>query len=106
MIKIRTGNIAVIFVSRRGRGDPEGYARAAAEMEAEVVNAPGYLDHDSVTSPDGRGVTISYWRDEESIAAWRTHARHSEVRSEGRAHRYDWYRVVVAEISRAHDWQR
>jgi heme-degrading monooxygenase HmoA len=106
MIQIRTGNVTVIFVSRRGLGDPEGYARAAAEMEAEVVNAPGFLGHDSVSSPEGHGITVSYWKDEESVAVWRAHARHTEVRAEGRERWYDWYRLVVANVSRAYDWQR
>jgi heme-degrading monooxygenase HmoA len=106
MIQIRTGNIAVIFVSRRGRDDPEGYARAAAEMEAEVVSSPGYLGHDSVGSADGQGITVSYWKDEESVAVWRAHERHSRVRAEGRERWYDWYRLVVANVSRAYDWQR
>jgi heme-degrading monooxygenase HmoA len=106
MIEIKKSDVAVIFVSRRGLNDPEGYARAAAEMVAEVINAPGYLAHDSVSSPDGQGITISYWKDEESVASWRAHARHTEIRGEGRERWYDWYRLVVANVSRAYDWHR
>ena len=106
MRTIEKGCIAVIFVSRRTGEDAEGYARAAAEMEQEVARAPGYLGHDSVGAPDGAGITISYWRDEASAAAWRAHARHSEVRAEGRSRWYDYYRLVVADVSRAYDWHR
>ena len=106
MIQLRKGHVAVIFVSRRTQSDPVGYARAAAEMEREVVNAPGYLGHDSVSSPEGQGITISYWEDEASVAAWRAHARHAEVRGEGRQHWYDWYRLVVADVTRAYDWRK
>ena len=106
MIEISKGNVAVIFVSRRTSIDPEGYARAAAEMEEAVAAAPGYLGHDSVGSPDGRGITVSYWKDEASAAAWRAHARHTEVRADGRERWYDWYRLVVAEIGRAYDWHK
>jgi hypothetical protein len=59
--QLQNGNVAVIFVSRRTGVDAEVYALAAAEMEAEVARAPGYLGHDSVGSPDGQGITISYW---------------------------------------------
>ena len=106
MIEIKKGSVAVIFVSRRASSDPEGYARAAAEMEAEVAKAPGYLGHDSVSSAAGEGITISYWQDEASAAAWRAHARHSEVRAEGRARWYDYYRLVVADVIRARDWHK
>ena len=106
MIQIRKGNVAVIFVSRRTDSDPAGYADAAAEMEQEVARAPGYLGHDSLSSADGSGITISYWQDHDSAAAWRDHARHSEVRAAGRKHWYDWYRLVVADVARAYDWQK
>jgi heme-degrading monooxygenase HmoA len=104
MTEIKKGAVAVIFVSRRSRADAEGYGRAAAEMEAEVAKADGYIGHDSVGGGDGRGITISYWRDEAAAAAWRAHARHSEVRAQGRADWYDYYRLVVAEVTRAYDW--
>jgi heme-degrading monooxygenase HmoA len=105
MIHVNKGNIAVIFVSRRTGRDAEGYARAAAEMEQAVAAAPGYLGHDSTSSAEGQGITVSYWKDRESAAAWRAHARHSEIRADGRKHWYDWYRLVVAEVDRAYDWQ-
>ena len=102
----KKGNVAVIFVSRKTDADPEGYARAAAEMEEEVTKAPGYIGHDSVGSPDGSGITISYWEDHASAAAWRAHARHSEVRAEGRRSWYSYYRLVVADVARAYDWHK
>ena len=106
MVDIGKGSIAVLFISRRRTSDPEGYGQAAAEMEEEVARAPGYLGHDSVSTPDGRGITISYWKDKASVAAWRAHARHSEVRADGRRNWYDWYRLVVAEVDRAYDWHK
>jgi heme-degrading monooxygenase HmoA len=106
MIEIEKGSVAVIFVSKRSGADPDGYAAAAAEMEAEVARSDGYIGHDSVSSPDGGGITVSYWRDEAAAAAWRAHTRHSEVREQGRAAWYDHYRLVVAEVARAYDWSK
>ncbi len=102
-MNIEKGSIAVIFVSLRTGADAEGYARAAAEMEAAVARAPGYLGHDSVSSAEG-GITISYWRDEASVADWRAHARHSEVRQAGRDHWYRHYRLIVASVMRSDEW--
>ena len=106
MIQIRKGNVAVIFVSSRTDSDPSGYADAAAEMEQEVARAPGYLGHDSLSSADGSGITISYWQDHASAAAWRDHVRHGEIRAEGRKRWYHWYRLVVADVARAYDWKK
>lgn len=104
MLEIKKGNVAVIFVSRRTRSGSEDYARAAAEMEAAVAKAPGYIGHDSVGNPDGEGITVSYWQDEAAAADWRANARHAAVRAEGREHWYHSYRLVVAEVTRVHDW--
>ncbi len=106
MIQISKGAIAVIFVSRRTSTDPTGYASAAAEMEEEVVKAAGYIGHDSVSTADGRAITVSYWKDAQSAAEWRAHFRHAEVRQEGRAAWYRWYRLIVAEVDRAYDWHK
>ncbi len=106
MIQISKGATAVIFVSRRTSTDPGGYASAAAEMEEEVVKAAGYIGHDSVSTADGRAITVSYWKDAPSAAKWRAHVRHSQVRDEGRARWYHWYRLIVAEVERAYDWHK
>jgi len=101
------GSIAVIFVSRRTADDEPGYAEAAAEMEAAVRASPGFLSMDSAArAEDGTGITICYWENEDGVAAWREHERHTEVRAEGRRAWYDWYKVVVARVERGYAWSR
>ena len=92
MDAIERGCTAVIFVSRRTGEDAEGYARAAAEMAEAAAQAPGYLGHDSVGSPEGEGITISYWRDEASAAAWRAQTRSRRRTSEVDSRRPDFER--------------
>ena len=106
MIDAPAGSIAVIFLSQRTAADEPGYAAASAEMEAIVKAMPGYLGMDSARAGDGVGITISYWRDEESVAGWREHARHTEIREQAREHWYDWYRVIVARAERSYAWRR
>ncbi len=101
------GSIAVIFVSRRTAVDDEGYAEAAAEMEAAVRASPGFLAMDSAArAEDGTGITICYWTDEAGVAIWREHERHTEVRAEGRRAWYHWYKVIVARVERGYAWSR
>jgi heme-degrading monooxygenase HmoA len=100
------GAIAVIFLSGRNDADDSGYAAAADAMARAAAVRDGYLGIDSVRGADGTGITISYWRDEAAALAWRADADHAAVRESGRAHWYDWYRVIVTTVGRAYDWAR
>lgn len=102
----RTGQIAVIFLSRRACTDAPGYAAAAAAMEALAATQPGYRGIDSARSGDGVGITVSWWADEAAAIAWRDEARHAATRAQGRASWYDAYEVAVATVTRSYAWQR
>ena len=102
----RTGEVAVIFVSQRTADDAEGYAAAAAAMDALAAEQPGYRGITSARDADGFGITVSYWADDASAKAWRDHPDHARIRTAGRARWYDRYEVVVAEVTRDYDWRR
>lgn len=95
---------AVIFTSLRTDGDEEGYGEAAARMMELAARQPGFLGADSVR--DGLGITISYWRDEASIAAWRGHAEHVLARQGGRECWYAGFSVRVAKVERDYGFVR
>ena len=71
---------AVIFTSRRNEWDPDGYAEAAARMLELAGKQPGFLGVESARDATGFGMTISYWRDEASIAAWKRQTDHAAIR--------------------------
>ena len=52
------------------------------------------------------GITVSYWADEASIAAWRRDADHAFAQYEGRARWYDAYELRVARVERAQSFTR
>ena len=60
---------AVIFSSRRTAGESEDYARSAVELLELARRQSGFLGVESVRDGERFGITVSYWRDEESIAA-------------------------------------
>lgn len=91
----------VVFVSRLSGHDPEGYAHTAEEMEALARKQPGFLGMDSVRQGDN-GITVSYWRDEESIANWRAVTAHRAAQRKGRDTWYDAYVVHVARVERSY----
>ena len=93
--------LAVIFTSRLG-DDDTGYASMAAEMEALASKQPGYLGIESARGADRIGITVSYWRDEESVRAWKAVARHRAAQAAGRAQWYEHFEVRVACVERAY----
>lgn len=96
---------AVIFTSRRTQDD-DGYAVTAERMVRLAAGQPGFLGIDSVQGTNGLGITVSYWRDEASIAAWRRHAEHTLARQAGRERWYEEFEVHVAEVGRHYGFQR
>jgi len=43
---------------------------------------------------------LSFWRDEESVTAWRNFETHRDIQSAGRGHVFTDYRVRVAAVMR------
>jgi len=89
---------AVIFTSALREEDPE-YETLAQRMLDLAARQPGYLGVDSVRHGPA-GVTVSYWRDEASIAAWRAQVEHREAQRQGRARWYRSYALRVARVER------
>ncbi|MFT3976421.1 MAG: antibiotic biosynthesis monooxygenase [Sphingomonas bacterium] len=102
----RAGQVAVIFTSMRTPADGEGYAAAAAAMEALAARQPGYRGVDSARGADGFGITVSYWASEADALAWRDHPDHAAIRARGRAEWYRDYQVIVTRVERAYEWER
>ena len=97
---------ACIFVDTRTPGD-NGFAARAVEMVKLAKAQPGFLGLDGVRGDDGLGILVSYWRDEQSIAAWREHAAHAATRDEGRNRPwYEAFTVHIAKVERAYEFTR
>jgi len=90
----------VIFSSERTEV-LEGYEQTAAEMEALAAQQPGYLGIESA-----EGITVSYWRSLEDIAAWRRQADHVAAQQAGRERWYRRYALRVARVERATVFER
>jgi heme-degrading monooxygenase HmoA len=90
---------AVIFTSQRTEGD-HGYAAMAEEMFERAMAQPGCSGAESVRSPDGLGITVAYFTDEDAIAAWKADARHLEAQQQGKDRWYSHYELRVARVER------
>lgn len=92
---------AVIFSSLR-TPDEAGYGDAAGRMAELAAASDGYLGADSARGPDGKGITVSYWRDLESIRAWKANGEHREAQRRGHADWYAAFEVRIAKVERAY----
>jgi heme-degrading monooxygenase HmoA len=91
---------AVIFTSLRS-GNSRGYDQMAARMVELARAQPGFLGIETVRD-DRAGITVSYWRDLASIAAWKANAQHRIAQELGGARWYEHYEVRVARVERAY----
>lgn len=94
---------AVIFTSLQ-TAELAGYAEATARMLELAAGMPGFLGVEAAR--EGVGITISYWADLESIAAWKRHSEHSAVQGNGRRLWYSHYVTRIARVERDYSFER
>ena len=92
---------AVIFTSVLGANDA-GYAAMGDAMFALAAKQPGYLGAESARGADRLGITVSYWRDETSIIAWKAEAQHVAAQKYGVERWYAHYELRIARVERAY----
>jgi heme-degrading monooxygenase HmoA len=88
---------AVIFTSLKNNADAD-YEKMAEKMEELVKNQAGYLGHESAR--ETLGITVSYWKDLDSIRNWKKNSEHLFAQKEGRGKWYSAYRVRVCKVER------
>jgi heme-degrading monooxygenase HmoA len=96
---------AVIFTSQRTNVD-DGYDRTSVRMIELAESMPGFLGVESARSSDKLGITVSYWRDEASIHAWRQHAEHRIAQEKGKKVWYEDYCLRIAKVERAYSLRK
>lgn len=88
---------AVIFASIKS-DEQSGYEKMSEDMFQLVHHQEGFLGLD--TSRSDVGITVSYWKDEKAIAAWREHVEHKIARQLGRDQWYSYFTVRIAKVER------
>ncbi len=93
---------AVIFTSHK-REDAQGYGKTAARMIELAQQQPGFLGAESART--SVGITVSYWKDLESIKAWKQNAEHIIAQEKGRELWYSEYKTRIAKVERDYGWE-
>ncbi|MDO5623388.1 MAG: antibiotic biosynthesis monooxygenase [Pseudomonadota bacterium] len=94
--------IAVIFELWPRAGQSERYFDIAASLRDELAAIDGFISverFESVAAP-GKFLSLSFWRDEAAVAAWRNRQPHRAAQTQGRAAVFSDYRLRVAHVLR------
>jgi heme-degrading monooxygenase HmoA len=94
--------IAVIFEVLPAEGRRQAYLDIAADLAPVLSQIDGFISverFESLTTP-GKLLSLSFWRDEEAIAAWRAVEKHRGAQAAGRGGIFADYRLRVAGVIR------
>lgn len=94
--------IAVIFEVWPSDGRRDEYLDIAASLRPVLTQIDGFISverFESLTEP-GKLLSISFWRDEKAVEAWRQVAEHRIAQTKGRSYVFRDYRLRVAAVDR------
>jgi heme-degrading monooxygenase HmoA len=94
--------IAVIFEVWPKPEYRQKYFDLAAELRPILQTIDGFISverFESLSEP-GKLVSLSFFRDEEAVAAWRNTAEHRATQGKGRAQIFQDYRLRIAGVVR------
>lgn len=94
--------IAVIFELWPTPQRSDEYFDLAAGLKADLAQIDGFISverFESLTTK-GKFVSLSFWRDEEAIRAWRSLESHRIAQAQGRDGIFANYRLRVATVMR------
>ena len=94
--------IVVLFEVEPLSGKDTRYFDIAANLREELAQVDGFVSVErfqSLTRPHVY-LSMSWWRDEEAVRAWRTQAAHRQGQQEGRDSVFSNYRIRVAQMLR------
>lgn len=94
--------IAVIFEVQPAPGQREAYLGLAADLRPLLEGIDGFISVErfqSLTDPN-RLLSLSFWRDEEAVEAWRKTEQHRQAQQAGRDGIFAGYRLRIAQVVR------
>ena len=94
--------IAVIFEVWPNAARREDYFDHAASLKAELERIDGFISVERFASlvDEGKILSLSFWRDEQSVERWRTQIDHRSAQRAGRGGIFRDYRLRVASVLR------
>ncbi|ESW90770.1 antibiotic biosynthesis monooxygenase [Mesorhizobium sp. LSJC269B00] len=94
--------IAVIFEVQPAEGKRDAYLGIAAELRPLLDGIDGFISIERFQSLGDRNrvLSLSFWRDEEAVKAWRNTEEHRQAQHAGRGGIFAGYRLRIAHVVR------
>jgi heme-degrading monooxygenase HmoA len=94
--------IAVIFEVWPHPDHRNAYFDLAAALKPQLEKIDGFISVERFESltEKGKVLSLSFWRDEEAVAAWRNIEQHRAAQAKGRAGIFADYRLRIASVVR------
>lgn len=94
--------IAVIFEVEPAEGRRDDYLTLAAALRPELESIDGFISVERFQSLTSREkmLSLSFFRDEAAVIAWRNRQSHRATQAKGRAGVFSGYRLRVAHVLR------
>ena len=94
--------IAVIFEVWPAPGERDHYLDLAAQLAPLLHGIDGFISVERFESlaDHGKLLSLSFWRDEAAVAAWRNTAAHRATQAKGRGGVFRDYRLRIAAVAR------
>ena len=92
----------MIFEAELAEGRRDAYLRIAADLKPLLEGIDGFISVErfqSLSDPD-RILSLSFWRDEEAVKAWRNTSEHRHAQRAGRGGIFAGYRLRIAQVLR------
>jgi len=99
--------IAVIFEVEPAEGRRDAYLGIDADLRPLLDGIDGFLSIErfqSLADPN-RILSLSFWRDEAAVKAWRTTEEHRQAQAAGRGGIFLGYRLRIAHVVRDYGLQ-
>jgi heme-degrading monooxygenase HmoA len=93
--------LAVMFVAKLRPVDLADYRDRADALMARARLLPGFLGEDALRLEDNRLISISYWKDEDSLRGWKLDPEHVATKRKGRESWYEYYELRIARVEQA-----
>ena len=91
---------AVIFTSMR-TNNTKKYTEMSIKMIELASKQDGFLGIESAREEEG--ITVSYWKNLESIKKWKENSEHTIAREKGRKEWYKSFKTRIAKVE--HDYE-
>jgi len=98
--------VVVLFRSALTDEAGDDYSAMAEAMLERARSFPGFVAFRRYAGEDGERLSVIWWEDHETLAAWRDDAKHRAAQTLGREKWYRWFQLEICDRARASGYER